>query len=150
VAGSGAPEALARIFLPLYNVAEAIAGKPQPATGYLTSPTITVDDHTTARFIIYTLDATLPLYTSTLLEPVDYDVIRKEAHRLLMISTDLDLDTSMADKVSLAWTSFKESIRDLAGGVQRGAEGGWSLLKTAVVVAAAAAGVVGVTTLLRK
>ena len=150
IAGSGAPEALARVFLPLYNVAEAIAGKPQPATGYLTGPTITEDDRTTARFILNTLDATLPLYTSPLLEPADYEAIRKAAHQLMLIGTDLDIDTEIADKVTLAWASLKESVKELAQNVQQRAEEGWSLLQVGLVVAAAAFGIYGAKTVLGK
>jgi hypothetical protein len=143
IAGNGAPEALARIFSPLYLVAEALEGKPQPATGYLTGDTITEADLTTAKFILYCLDTLLPKYPVELLDPVTYDEIKRQAHRLLMIGTDLDLDTTLADKAALFWESVKEAVKDLGTGAKKGLD----VLTVALVVAAAAGGVYAAKTL---
>ena len=62
----------------------------------------------------------------------------------LAVATDLDLNTTVIDEVVTLWQATRDSVRDLAGAVQRHTEEGWSLLKTVLVVAAGAAGVYAV------
>lgn len=134
-----------------YQIARAIEGEPDPATGYLTgSATVTQDDINVGRWVLGMIDDVLPRYPAPTLAPVLYDEIRRKAHQLMMVGTDLDVDTTAADQVALLWQSFKEATQDFARYVERGAEAGTSLLKVGVIVAAAAAGIYGVKTLMGK
>ena len=151
IAGSDVPETLFKtipFWGQLYMIVEAVEGKPQAGTGYLSgSKFITEADRATARFILNTIDATLPLYTAPVLEPADYEEIRKQSHRLLMIATDLDLDTTLVDKVSLAWVSVKESVRDLASKAAGYGKEGFDVLKTLLIIGAVGVGIYGVSML---
>ena len=143
IAGSGWPVDLARILSPMYNIAEDIAGKPDPATGYLSgSATITEADNKTARFILFALDDLLPAYgKDNPLERDKYDLIKREAHRLLFIATDLDIDTTVFDKAVTFWKSVKEAVVDLYKKGKDALKTGMSIATIALIIAAAAGGV---------
>ena len=150
IAGSSAPEALAAVFSPLYLIAEAIEGRAQPATGYLSgSDSITQNDRNTARFILVVLD-NLEQHPVPYVVPVLYDTLHKQTHRLLMIATDLDIDTTLADKASLALESAKDAVEDFKKAAKRGSEEGWSVLKIALAGLGIGAGAVVVSSVLRK
>jgi hypothetical protein len=141
IAGPGDLNALMRAFVPLYQIAEAIEGRAQPATGYLTGPVVTNDDIITAQFILACCDATLPQYRQPVLDPVMYATTKAQAYRLLMVATDLDIDTTMADQVVLLWGSLKDVVKEYAAALQRGAETGLTLVTVLLIAAGIGGGV---------
>lgn len=128
---------------PLYLLAEAYEGGPAaPATGYLSgSATVTEADRTTAQFVLLLLDKILPEYPAPTLDPIVYATIKQQAHRLLLIATDLDIDTTTADQAALLWTSLKETIKEYAAALTSGAKAGLGLLEVALIAAGVGAGV---------
>jgi hypothetical protein len=145
IAGPGVVPTVLRAAFPLYALVEAVEGAAAPATGYLSgSAVITAEDHGLAQSMINLIDVTLPGLGQTLIGSGHLGLIKEGSHRLLAVATDCDIDTTAADEVVLLWQATKEAVRDLGGAVQRRAEEGWGLLKTALVVAAGAAGVYAV------
>jgi hypothetical protein len=127
----------------LYLVAEAYEGGPAaPGTGYLSgSPIITEADRTTAQFMLALLDKILPEYPAPVLDPVLYTTIKQQAHKLLLIATDLDIDTSVADQAALLWAALKETVKEYAAAITSGAKAGLGLLEIALIAAGVGAGI---------
>jgi hypothetical protein len=150
IAGPGIVATALRLVFPQYTVvvdaAAAATGGP-PATGYLSgTSTITAADRALARHFLQLLDVTLPGLGETIIGSGQFGLIKEATHRLLAVATDLDLNTTAFDEVTLLWSSIKDAVRDLVGAAQRKADEGWSLLKTMLLVGAGAAGVYAVAT----
>lgn len=124
-----------------YQIAEAIAGPPQPGTGYLTGPTITDEDIVTAKFVLGCIDGALPPMKVEALDPVMYATVKSQSYRLLAIATDLEIDTTTADQVAVLWGAMKDTLKEYAAALKRGAETGMDLLKIALIAAAFGGGI---------
>lgn len=151
VAASGIVTALLRQS-PMYLLAEQYEGGPAaPGTGYLSgSATVTADNVTTARVVLTMIDGTFPTFNTPVLDPVTYATVKQQAHRLLMIATDLDLDTSVADQAALLWGALKETVKEYAAAISSGAKTGLGLLEIAAIALGVGAGVYVVKTVLGR
>jgi hypothetical protein len=137
IAGPGTLDAVLRIAFPWFLAVEAIEGRATPATGYLSgSPKVTAEDIGVAQALLGWI-AGLPVFGPGALDHGQYEAIKQLAHKLLAIATDLDIDTTLADKVTLFWQSVSEAVADL----RAAGEAGFNFAKTLTVIAAVVAGV---------
>lgn len=137
---------------PVYLIAEQYEGGPaQPATGYLSgSALVTASDVTTAKFVLAAIDGTLPSFKVSPLDPVTYATVKQQAHRLLLIATDLDLDTTCVDQAALLLGALKETLKEHAAALALGGKKALGVLEIALIATGVGAGIYAIKTVLGR